>query len=277
MPTVNVSGAPLNFVDAGRGGGPERPSERGGGPALVLLHAFPLHSGMWADQVAAVSPHRRVVAPDLPGFGSTPGLGIPDAATVAGYADLVAGLIGHLDLGPAVVCGLSMGGYVTFALLRDHPHLVAGVVLADTRAAADSEEIAQRRTAQQAQVVESGTAELVETMLANLLSQETRSERPDVVERTRALMAVNSPAGVIAALAAMKARPDATAELGQIAVPALVVVGEHDKPSPPDEAAAMADAIADAHLEVIPGAGHLSNLEAPEAFNQAVESFLTRF
>jgi len=266
MSTVNLSGTPVHVVDAGSGG-----------PALVLLHAFPLHSGMWDDQVAAVSSSRRVVAPDLPGFGATPLPGVPEAATVAGFADLVAGLITHLDIGPAVVCGLSMGGYVTFALLRSHPQLVAGVVLADTRAAADSDEIAERRTSQQAQVAQSGTGELVETMVANLLSDETRSSRPDAVERARALMADNSPEGVIAALAAMKGRPDATGELAGIAVPALVVVGEHDKPSPPAEAAAMADAIPDSHLEVIPGVGHLSNLEAPGAFNRALVEFLARF
>jgi len=266
MAIATVAGTPVSFVDTGSGS-----------PALVLLHAFPLHSGMWDEQVATFSTHRRVVAPDLPGFGSTPAPGAGVAPTMAWFADLVAGLIDQLGLAPAIVCGLSMGGYVTFALLRRHPELVAGVVLADTRAEADSAEVAERRTAQAAQVADRGTAELVEAMVCGLLSDETRARRPEVVERARTLMAASSPAGVVAALEAMRARPDATAELAAIGVPALVVVGEHDAPSPPAEARAMADALPDAHVEVIAGAGHLSNLEAPASFNAALATFLSRF
>lgn len=266
MAMATVFGTPISFVDTGSGA-----------PALVLLHAFPLHSGMWDDQVATFSAHRRVVAPDLPGFGSTPALGDGAAPTMGRFADLVAGLIDQLGIAPAVVCGLSMGGYVTFALLRRRPDLVAGVVLADTRAGADSAEVAERRTTQAAQVADRGTAELVDTMVGSLLSDETRARRPEVVERARALMAASSPAGVVAALEAMRARPDASVELAAIHVPALVVVGEHDAPSPPAEARAMADALPDAHVEVVAGAGHLSSLEAPASFNDAVAAFLSRF
>jgi len=266
MASATVSGAQVHFVDAGSGS-----------PALVLLHAFPLHAGMWDAQIEAFSRHRRVVAPDLPGFGSTPPLPGRGTPAMADFSAVVAGLIEHLGIGPVVVGGLSMGGYVAFALLRDRPDLVSGVVLADTRAGSDSVEVADRRTAQQAQVAARGTTDLVETMVAGLLSDETRARRPDVVERARTLMSANPGAGIIAALGAMRARPDATAELATIAIPALVVVGEHDGPSPPAEARAMADALPDARLEIIEGAGHLSNLEAPEAFNGALDTFLSRF
>jgi len=266
MAIATVAGTPVSFVDTGSGS-----------PALVLLHAFPLHSGMWDEQVGTFSAHRRVVAPDFPGFGSTPALDAGADPTMARFADLVAGLIDQLGLAPAVVCGLSMGGYVTFALLRRRPELVAGVVLADTRAGADSAEVAERRTNQAAQVADRGTAELVEAMVTSLLSDETRARRPEVVERARTLMSTSSPAGVVVALEAMRARPDATAELPTIGVPALVVVGEHDAPSPPAEARAMAHALPDAHIEVIAGAGHLSNLEAPASFNAAIATFLSRF
>ncbi len=266
MALATVSGTQVHFVEAGSGS-----------PALVLLHAFPLHAGMWDDQIAAFSAHRRVVAPDLPGFGSTPPLPDSGAPTMADFAAVVAGLIEHLGIGPAVVGGLSMGGYVAFALLRERPDLVSGVVLADTRAGADPVEVAERRTAQQAQVADAGTADLIEAMLGSLLSDETRAGRPEVVERARTLMSANPRAGVIAALGAMRGRPDATTELATIAIPALVIVGEHDGPSPPAEARAMADALPDARLEVVEGAGHLSNLEAPGAFNRALDTFLSRF
>jgi pimeloyl-ACP methyl ester carboxylesterase len=266
MAVATVSGTRLHYLDAGSGS-----------PPVVLLHAFPLHSGMWDDQVAALAPRWRVVGPDLPGFGGTDPL--PDGselATIDGFADLVAGLVAHLGLGPVVVGGLSMGGYVAFAVLRRHPELVSGLVLADTRPGPDTPEVAERRTNQQRQVASEGTANVVESMLGTLLSDQTRTDRPDVVERARALMLANPPAGVIAALEAMKGRGDSTPLLATIDVPVLVVVGEHDGPAPPDVAAEMADAIPGARLEVVPGAGHLSNLEAPEAFNRALESFLTR-
>ena len=265
MAVATISGTRLHYVDVGRGS-----------PPVVLLHAFPLHLGMWDEQVVALSSRWRMILPDLPGFGGTDPLPDPGATTVDGFADLVAGLIGSVDVGPAVVGGLSMGGYVALSLLRRHPETVAGLVLADTRAGADTPEIVDRRNAQQQQVREEGTDRLVETMVGNLLSDDTRANRPDVVERARALMHGCSAAGVIGALEAMKNRADSVPMLEAIEVPVLVVVGEHDGPAPPDVAGAMADAIPDARLEVLPGAGHLSNIEAPEAFNQALESFLTR-
>ncbi len=265
MAVATISGTQLHYVDVGRGS-----------PPLVLLHAFPLHLGMWDEQVVALSSRWRMILPDLPGFGGTPALTDPGAATIDGFADLVAGLMASLGVGPAVVGGLSMGGYVAFSLLRRHPQLVAALVLADTRAAADTPEVVERRNSQQQQVSEEGTDQLVETMVGNLLSDDTHANRPDVVERARALMHGCSAAGVIGALEAMKNRSDSVPLLEAIEVPVLVVVGEQDGPAPPDVAAAMADAIPNARLEVLPGAGHLSNLEAPEAFNQALESFLTR-
>jgi 3-oxoadipate enol-lactonase len=266
MAVATVSGTRLHHVDAGSGS-----------PPVVLLHAFPLHSAMWDEQVATLAPRWRVVAPDLPGFGGTDPLpGGPASATIDGFADLVVGLLAHLGLGPVVLGGLSMGGYVAFAVLRRHPEMVAGLVLADTRPGPDTPEVAERRTSQQRQVAADGTADLVESMLGTLLSDDTRAHRPEVVERARALMLANPPEGVIAALEAMKGRGDSTPLLTTVEVPVLVMVGEHDAPAPPEVAAEMADAIPGARLEILPGAGHLSNLEAPEAFNRALESFLAR-
>ena len=265
MAVATISGTAVHYVDVGRGS-----------PPLVLLHAFPLHLGMWDEQVVALSSRWRMILPDLPGFGGTDPLPDPGATTIDGFADLVAGLMASLGVGPAVVGGLSMGGYVAFSLLRRHPETVAALVLADTRAGADTPAVIERRNNQQRQVGEEGTDGLVETMVGNLLSDDTKANRPDVVERARALMQGCSPAGVIGALEAMKNRADAVPMLEEVRVPVLVVVGELDGPSPPDVAAAMADAIPGARLEVVPGAGHLSSLEAPEAFNQVLESFLTR-
>ena len=265
MPFAEVSGTRVHYLDTGSGD-----------PPLVLLHAFPLNAGMWDEQLVALGPRWRVVAPDLPGFGRTDAPADEAVATIDGWAELVAELVRSLGLGPVVVGGLSMGGYVAFALLRRHPDLVAGAVLADTRAAADTPEVVERRTSQQQQVAEGNTAEVLEAMLGTLLSDQTRSERPDVVERTRALMATTPPASIVAGLEAMKNRHDASGELAGLDVPVLVLVGEHDVPSPPSVAAEMAEALPQGRLEILPTAGHLTNLEVPEAFNRTLQSFLAQ-
>jgi 3-oxoadipate enol-lactonase len=264
VPFAEVDGVRLHYADAGRGE-----------PALVLLHAYPLHSGMWAPQLEHLSAERRVVAPDLLGFGGTDA---PDSMyryTMAGYADLVAGLLDHLGIRRVVLGGLSMGGYVVLAFLREHGDRVAGLILADTRVTADTTEAFERRTDQQDQVARVGTEALIETLLEGLLSEHTRTNRPELVEHVRRLMA-NPAAGFIGALEAMKHRPDATEELAKISVPTLIVVGEDDSLSPPDVARAMQDRIPDAEVAVLPRAGHLSNVEAADEFNAAVAGFLRR-
>lgn len=262
MPFAEVDGIRLHYSEAGSGE-----------PALVLLHAFPLHSGMWAPQLAALSSDRRVVAPDLPGFG---GSDAPDSMyryTMLGFADLLAGLLDHLGLQRVVLGGLSMGAYVAFAFLREHADRVAALVLADTRAGADTTAAYERRTDQQDQVARTGTTALIEVLLAGLLSDHTRANRLDLVEEVRRLMA-NPAAGFIGALEAMKHRPDATEELAAISVPTLVVVGADDALSPPDVARDMHERVKGSELAVLPHAGHLSNLEAAEEFNAAVARFL---
>jgi 3-oxoadipate enol-lactonase len=262
VPFVEVDGVRLHYSEAGSGE-----------PALILLHAFPLHSGMWAPQLEALSSRRRVVAPDLLGFG---GSDAPDSMyryTMLGFADLVAGLLDRLGLDRVVLGGLSMGGYVAFAFLRQYPERVRALILADTRAAADTTAVFERRTDQQDQVARVGTTALIEVLLAGLLSDHTKANRLDLVEQVRRLMD-NPAAGFIGALEAMKLRPDATDELESISVPSLIIVGEHDALSPPDVARDMHERIKGSRLAVLPRAGHLSNLEAAEEFNAAVADFV---
>lgn len=265
MPFVEVDGVRIHYTDVGSAE-----------PALVLLHAFPLHSGMWAPQLEHLSAERRVVAPDLFGFGSSDAPESMYRYTMGGYADIVAGLLDRLGLARVALGGLSMGGYVAFAFLRLYADRVAALVLADTRPGADTTEAYERRTDQQDQVARIGTEALIETLLTGLLCEHTRTNRPELVDQVRQLMAANPPAGFIGALEAMKLRPDATEELAGIAVPTLVVVGEDDALSPPDVARDMQERIAGAELAVLPRAAHLSNLEAAAEFNAAVADFLAR-
>ncbi|MDQ3575577.1 MAG: alpha/beta hydrolase [Actinomycetota bacterium] len=265
MPTVTVEGTTMNYVDVHAGTD---------GPPVVLLHAFPLHSGMWQAQLDSLAGRRRAIAPDLKGFGSSDAPDDESAYSMASYADEVAALLGTLDVDDVVVVGLSMGGYVAFSLLERHPALVRALVLADTRAGRDSEEVLQRRSEQQQQVREQGTVAVIDTLLDTLLSGHTQELRPEVVVEARRLMD-NPSAGFVGALEAMKSRPDATGRLGTIEVPTLVLVGDHDQPSPPEVARAMHEQIPGSRFTVLPNSGHLTNLEVPDAFNQALGDFLS--
>lgn len=265
MPFVEVGGARVHYRDAGTGA-----------PALVLLHAFPLHSGMWTPQLAALSSHRRVIAPDLPGFGASDAPDGLSPYTLPRYADVVAGLLDQLGLPRVVLGGLSMGGYTALAFLRRYADRLAGLVLADTRAEPDSVEVFERRTDQQDQVARVGTTALIEVLLGGLLSDHTRAHRLDLVAHVRRLMA-NPAAGYIGALEAMKRRGDSTDELASISVPTLVLVGEDDVPTPPAVARRMHEQIPGSELVVLPKAGHLSNLEASDDFNVALTRFLAQF
>lgn len=264
MPEVTIDGARLHYLDEGSGEVP-----------VVLLHAFPLRGAMWAPQVTALAPSTRVVVPDLLGFGGSDAPDDLGAYAVEVWADQVAALLDHLGIKRVTLAGLSMGGYAALSFLRRHGQRLAALVLADTRASGDSPEAAQRRRDQIDQVRRTGTAELTETMLGGLLGHHTHQYRPEVVATTRSLMD-SSPAGIVGALDAMIRRPDATADLAGIDVPTVIVVGDEDVLSPPDVARSMQEAVSGAELVVIPSAGHLTNLEAPEYFNQALVEVVAR-
>lgn len=238
--------------------------ELGEGEPVMLLHAFPLGAAQWSAQMEALAAAGwRAVAPEL-----APG------PTVDAMADAVVALADELGLGTFVLGGLSMGGYVTFALLRRHRERVRAVVLADTRAIPDTPEVAQRRTDQMARLASEGIGFLVEGSLGSLPGPFTRAERPEAMARIRALMEAGDAATLAAWLGAMRERPDSVPDLPSLDLPALVIVGDEDPVSPPEEAGAMADALPNARLEVIPRCGHLTNLEDPEAFNAALLGFL---
>ena len=234
---------------------------KGAGPPVVLLHAFPLSGAMWNAQLRPLSRQARVIVPDLPGFGRSPRLATP---SIAGMAQALARLLDDLDVRePAVVAGLSMGGYVALEFWRQYPERVRALGLLSTRAGADS--APQRRTrAQLARDVRAhGVAPLARAMAPKLVSPATRRRRPEVVRRLRWLMRANRPGGVADALSAMAQRRDSTPLLRRIRVPVLIVAGLDDAVIPVEEARRMRRAIRTAVLHVLPRAGHLLNLEQP--------------
>lgn len=264
MPTVIANGFKLNYVDTG-----------GDGTPVLLVHGFPLNLEMWRPQIDALGQRWRLIVPDLKGAGGSEGPDDPAEYTMDSYADELRALLDELDVDKVVLTGLSMGGYVVFAFLRKYPERVAALVLADTRAEADPPEGIEKRTKQQDQVRAEGTAGLIDALSGALLGEKTRTSNPNVVETARAVMD-NPPRSFIGELEAMKGRPDSTPDLTTISVPTLIIVGEEDGVTPPDASRKMHEHIAGSQLVVIPDVGHLSNLESPEAFNSALEDFLSR-
>jgi pimeloyl-ACP methyl ester carboxylesterase len=248
--------------------------EAGAGAPLVLLHAFPLSSAMWLDQRDGLAGVCRVITPDQRGFGGSPLGDDPPSLDVA--ADDVAELLDRLDLEQVVLGGLSMGGYVAMALLRRHPERISALVLADTKANADPE-AARANRERIAAAVESDDAStvLVDEVLPTLLGSTTVASRPLVSGRVRGLVQAAPPAAVAWAQRAMAARPDSFDALRAFDRPALVIVGAEDVLAPPPDAQAMAEALPQSRLVIVPEAGHLTAVETPEAFNAAVGGFLT--
>lgn len=259
--------------------------ETGTGLPLLLLHAFPFSGEMWAPQVEALAGQARLIVPDLSGFGGS-GFGESEAIvpedspeSACEMSDLAAdavALLDHLEIDRAVVAGLSMGGYAALALCESAPGRLLGLVLADTRSGADSEEGRQGRLEIARRVLKEGTGFLAETLPAKLLGKTTRAERPEVVARVERMIRDAPPAGVAAAQRGMARRPDRTPVLERISVPTLIVVGEEDELTPPAESQRMRERIAGAELVTIREAGHLSSLESPDTFSAALGGFLRR-
>ena len=242
---------------------------------LVLLHAFPLNARLWEPQFALADAGWRVVMPQLRGFDCN----TPDGADVHSiddYAGDVADLLQTLELDRAVIGGLSLGGYVAFALYRQAPSLFQALVLADTRAEADSAEARANRTRLIDVVRTRGAAAVADEMVPKLLGATSHALRPDLIERVRALILGNPSSAIEGALTAMMARLDSTPLLASITIPTLVLVGDEDVLTPPELSTAMTSRLPNAELLVVPKAGHLSNLEQPEAFNAALLGFLER-
>ncbi|MEW5871742.1 MAG: alpha/beta fold hydrolase [Chloroflexota bacterium] len=249
-------------------------TDRGQGQPVLLIHGYPLNRLLWQPQIEALGDVARLLAPDLRGHGDSPAMAGPYGMDL--LADDLNAFLDALGVTrPVVVCGLSMGGYVAFAFYRKYAARMNGLVLTATRSAADSPEARAGRDQAAETLRQRGAAAIVEGMAPRLLAPGTAAEKPELAARLREIMLKTSAEGVLGALAGMRDRPDSTLILGRIALPTLIIHGLHDQIVPLAEAQAMQAAIPGARLEVIPVAGHLPNLENPEAFNQALRQFIT--
>ncbi len=246
--------------------------ESGSGTPLVLLHAFPLHAGMWEAQHEGLRDICRVITPDLRGFGKSPlGNEEPDLDY---SADDVARLLDRLGIESAILGGLSMGGYVLMAFLRRYADRVAGVIFANTTATADPQPVRANRERVAAAILAEGTPRVLEEMTPSLLGRTTAGNRPDVLAAVRALVWEARPASVAWAQRAVAHRMDSFRTLQKTKAPALIVMGDEDTRSSEADAHTMIDALPDARLARISDAGHYSAMENPTQFNAAIRGFL---
>ncbi len=263
MPTTTVNGISMNYVD------------EGAGPVLLLVHGFPLDHTMWQFQIADLKEEVRVIAPDLRGFGAT---GVtPGTVSMRQMADDLAALLDALKISePVFFCGLSMGGYVAWQFIERHAHRLAGVILCDTRAQADTPKERETRLETADKVLKEGPGFLADSMPKKLFSELAHKEQGALVNATKAVIRKGNPEGVAAAARGMAARPDVRDRLPSIELPALVIVGTDDAISTADEMREIAEALPVSMFTEVPGAGHMSPLEAPDVVNTAILEFVQR-
>lgn len=251
------------------------------GLPILLLHAFPLDAQMW-DAVIMRMPDVPIVSVDAPGFGDSPSYGLVAAevgrsprSSIETYADAVVASLLREGIERAVVVGLSMGGYVALSLADRYPALVAAIGLLDTKAS-DDDESAKENRLRIAEAAEEVGSRAVAPMLTTLLGKTTQSSRKDLVAEVKGLLAAAPPDGIAWAQRAMAERPDRLQVLEGLDVPALVLRGAEDVVSSQEAAEAMAHALKDCELVVVPGAGHLTALENPEAVVEALRGLWAR-
>ena len=249
-------------------------TDQGNGTPLIFIHAFPLSKEMWQPQVDALKDTYRVITIDLGGHGESDIVLWHDS--LDDFAKQVIQLLDHLKIVQAVFVGLSMGGYTLFSIYRQYADRVKAIVLADTRAQADSEEGKAGRQSMAEVAFKDGASAIADMMLPKLLAPSTLEQRPEIAEQIRKMILETSTAGIVVDLVAMAARPDSTDLLSSITCPTLVIVGEDDQATPVAESEYLAQRISGATLVTIPQAGHLSNIEQPATFNQALQSFLQK-
>jgi pimeloyl-ACP methyl ester carboxylesterase len=257
----------LSYTDAGTG----RP--------VLLIHGYPLDRTMWADQITHLAANYRVIAPDLRGFGASsmfdgdPATGI----AMSQYADDLLHLLDELQVSePVVLCGFSMGGYISFPFVEQHRAKVAALVLCDTRAAADTADARAKRLETAQQVHDHGSGWIAEQMIPKLFAEATRRDRPELVDRTADVIRRTDPDAIAAALRGMAHRSDSTPLLAQLDLPTLVIVGEDDAISTRDEMTGIAKAVRGAELVVVPDAGHMAPVENAATVTKTLQKFLAR-
>ena len=242
---------------------------------ILFVHGFPFDHRMWRHQLAGLA-RWQCIAPDLRGAQGAMAPSSPRAYTMTAYADDLIALLDRARIRQAVVCGLSMGGYIIFELLRRHPRRVRAAILCNTKAAADTLGAKRGRDALAAKAQREGAPAVAAELVPKLLARETQQRRADVVREVTEMIERQPVVGIVGALHALRERPDSTPLLARIQMPVLAVAGDDDQIAPATGMQEMAEAIPGAEFVLIRSAGHLAPLEQPANVNAALVSFLER-
>jgi len=259
--SIGVKGATLNVTS------------QGAGPAVLLVHGFPFDHRMWDSLSSYLATKYRIITPDLRGFGeSTATEGI---VTMEQMADDLYAVLHAMDVRePIVLCGLSMGGYVALQFVKKYADRLRGLILCDTRTGTDPPQVKENRNLLANSITEDTRAALAEGMIPKLFSRRSLSDSAESIDFVRRMIVTQSPAGIAAASRGMALREDTTDLLPSLPCPSLVIVGQEDVPSPPEEMRSMADKLPKSQFIAIGDAGHMTPLEKPDVFNSAIETFL---
>ncbi len=259
-----INGIRLHYIDVGVDSGK---------PPIVLIHGFPFSSEMWKPQIDFLKTKHHVIAYDVRGHGnSEDGDG---QYTIEFFVDDLIALLDRLKIGKAILCGLSMGGYIALRAIERNPDRVAALVLCDTGPQADSNEVKIRRAANIKSVKMNGVKAFADSFVKAVFAPSSLKSKPFEVEAIRKIIEANSEVGICGTLLALACRTDTTDSLDLIRVPTLIMVGEEDRVTPQKLSELMDSKIPGSYFHVLKGAAHLSNLENPEDFNRHLEEFLS--
>ncbi len=261
---IRLNGININYVERGM---PQ-------GSPIVFIHGFPFDHTMWEPQMKALPNHYRAIAYDVRGHG---GSDVGDGQySIEFFVDDLVALLDHLVIKQAIICGLSMGGYIALRAIERHPDRFTALILCDTRSEADPNEGKVKRSASIKTVKIQGVKAFSEEFVKVAFAPKTFDSNPEIVETIKKVIQSNSPIGIRGTLLALAARTDTSAALSNIKVPTLILVGEHDKLTPPSASEAMKGKIPNAEMYIIPNAAHMSNLENPTEFNEKLIAFLKK-
>jgi 3-oxoadipate enol-lactonase len=259
-----INGITLNYSEQGL---PQ-------GIPLVFIHGFPLSHEMWKPQLPALPDSVRAIMYDVRGHGASD---VSDGQfSIELFVDDLIALLDHLSIEKAVLCGLSMGGYIALRAIERFPNRINGLILCDTKSEPDTNEAKIKRTVSMKTIKTAGARAFTEDFVKSGFWEKTFDKNPEAIEFIKKIIYRNSPLGICGTLLALASRTDTTQVLSSIKVPTCIIVGEYDKLTPPSIAQAMHKTIAGSELHILPNAGHMSNLENTKEFNQRLIAFLKK-
>jgi 3-oxoadipate enol-lactonase len=258
---INANNITISFDDFGKGETP-----------IIFIHGFPFDKSSWSPQLAFMKKTQRVIAYDIRGFGATTLGKIKPSIRV--FADDLIKFMDNMGIPKAIVCGLSMGGYIVLNAVQRYPERFSALILSDTQAIADTEDAKKKRYQTIEQIKTDGLAAFIEGVIKNVFCADSRIHHEELISKTKEIVLSTSIETIIVGLTALAERTDMTSSLKEIVVPTLIICGKEDSMTPPNQAEALHIAIKNSTLQIIEKAGHLSNLEQSDVFNKHLAGFV---